>query len=288
MVHKGRVVIGYAHAGKVETPFMESLLQFQKFDMRNDNIVEGYCGVGGHFTTVNRNAVVEVFLKRESKPEWLLFLDTDIVFSDPALLYGLYESADAKERPIVSGVYFTYIDTIFTVAWLQRRSADLGEYRSFNQVDPGLQQVDGIGMGCAIIHRSVLEKMAEAYPRDKDSWVWFGHDLVNTAHGPDRLGEDLTFSRRAKELGFTIWGDGRLTFGHVKSREENVVTVMERFNASSFVEMGRQTEAKQQEALLEAWREYATESPKIRSFEDYEVVLERVSAPEANGAVLVP
>ena len=38
MLHKGRVVIGYAHAGKVETPFMESLLQFQKFDMHGDNI----------------------------------------------------------------------------------------------------------------------------------------------------------------------------------------------------------------------------------------------------------
>jgi len=259
MIHKGRIVMAYAHAFKGDIAFMESLLQLQKFDMRGENLIEGFCGVGGHFTTTNRNGVVEHFLKRESKPQWLVFLDTDIVFANPEIIYGLYEDADPVERPIVSGLYFTYVATIFTACWFKRKSEEFGEYRSLEQLEPSLQELDAIGMGCAIIHRSVFEKMAEAYPREKDPWQWFGHDLVQTSSGlPDRLGEDMSFCRRARELGFRIWGDGRLGFGHIKAREENVSTIMERVNAGQFVETARQREATAQQAAINAFWEYAT------------------------------
>jgi hypothetical protein len=236
VIHKGRMVVAYAHAYNGKIAWSESLLKLQKFDFYSEHIIEGFMSAGGHFTTVNRNAVVEQFMQNENKPEWLLFVDTDIVFADPSIIYGLYQDADPVLRPIVSGLYFTYIDTGFTATWLRRTSSEFGEYRSLDEIKPDLQEVDGIGFGCVIIHRSVLEKLAEAYPREKDPWVWFGHDLVMTSKGADRLGEDLTFCRRAKELGFTIWGDGRLGFSHIKEREENVLTVMERAHARQFVE----------------------------------------------------
>ena len=258
MIHKGRVVVAYAHVGNGKIGWMESLLKLQKFDMYHEQIIEGFVGCGGHFTTVNRNACVQAFMERESKPEWLLFFDTDIVFPQSEVIYGLYEDADAVERPIVSGPYFTYIDTGFTATWLKRKDDPaLGEYQSLPQVEPGLQEVDGIGMGCVIIHRSVLEKVAEAHPRSQDPWVWFGHDLVMTHKGPDRLGEDLTFCRRARELGFKIWGDGRLGFTHLKEREENVETVIERYNAKQFVDGEQAKATAEHQKAIDAFWNYA-------------------------------
>lgn len=288
MLHKGQIMVAYAHASNGKIAWMESLLKLQKFDIYAEHIIEGFIGVGGHFTTVNRNAVVENFLQRENKPEWLLFLDTDIVFENPNIIYGLYEDADPVERPIVSGVYFTYIDTGFTAAWLIRKSETFGEYRSLEQIHPTLQEVDGIGMGCAIIHRGVLEKMAEVYPREKDPWRWFGHDLVTTSKGPDRLGEDLTFCRRAKALGYKIWGDGRLGFTHLKEREENIDTINERWNARQFTEMERERATKERQAGIDAFWNYATEpaatmdnlTRKYLSFDHSPAIT------EANGAII--
>ena len=289
MIHKGRVVVAYAHAYSGKIAWMESLLKLQKFDMYGEHIIEGFIGCGGHFTTVNRNACVKTFMANENKPEWLLFFDTDIVFPNPEIIYGLYQDADAKERPIVSGLYFTYIDTGFTATWLVRKqNPTLGEYHSLKEVKPELQQVDGIGMGCVIIHRSVFEKMAAAYPREKDPWVWFGHDLVMTEKGADRLGEDLTFCRRARALGFTIWGDGRLGFTHIKDRDENVDTVMERWNAKQFTDAEQQKTNQANQELLDAWCHYAYDHLPFyvtdKQMRTTEAALARPT--EANGAII--
>jgi hypothetical protein len=51
-----------------------------------------------------------------------------------------------------------------------------------------------------------------------DPWKWFNHDLVQIRdRDPERLGEDITFCVRARELGFKIYGTPNVCCGHVKS-----------------------------------------------------------------------
>lgn len=243
MIHKGKFIINYAHAGNGKIPFMESLLQFQEYDFHNENLRDGFCGCGGSFVTTNRNEAIDLFLKRDTKPEFAIFLDTDVKF-EPWMIYQLYEECDAKEHPIVSGVYSTYIDTTFAPVFFRRLTPEQGgdqgfeEYRTLDTIEPRLQELDAIGMGAVIIHRSVLEAFVDKYGAryERDEWIWFGHDLIKTRKGMRRLGEDMTFSRRARELGFKIWGDGRLDFGHIKERVENYATLQERFYAKQFGE----------------------------------------------------
>src|SRR5882672_4096507 len=153
MTHKGRFIINYVHNGDCKIVFLESLLQFQEFDSRGQNLREGFCGAGGHFTTANRNEAVELFLKRPSKPEWAFFIDTDIRF-EPWMIYQLYQDADAIERPIVSGVYCTYIEDTFAPIFFSRAypGTEFEEYRTLPTIQPGLQELEAIGMGACIIH----------------------------------------------------------------------------------------------------------------------------------------
>lgn len=257
MIHKGRMIINYVHNGNIKTAFMESLLQFQEFDSKAENLRDGFCGCGGHFTTTNRNEALDLFLKRDSKPEFALFLDTDVKFT-PDMIYQLYEDCDAKEHPIVSGSYSTYIDSIFAPVFFRRLTPEQGgnegfeEYRTLEKIEPAMQELDAIGMGACIMHRSVIESFIDKYGAryERDEWIWFGHDLIKTRKGMRRLGEDMTFSRRARELGFKIWGDGRLDFGHIKERVENYATLQERFYAKQFGEAVAQDARMKEDAFL--------------------------------------
>lgn len=64
-------------------------------------------------------------------------------------------------------------------------------------------QIRGSGLGCALIHRSVFEKMS--YPYFK--WI--------TYNSGSQLSEDLFFCEKFKEIGIPIFVDTRVSCGHM-------------------------------------------------------------------------
>lgn len=202
------VAIGYVHPGLVHEKFMRGILAALSADRgQHLSTLISACPAG---IAESRCDVVAEFLD-EHDEEWLWFLDTDTIVS-PDTHLKLLDAADPKERPIVSAIYYSEWATgDLAPVWAVWRDDEL---KPVAEIPEGMEfvRLAGVGMGCCLIHRSVLEKLRED---SKDPWPWFGHDAINTSKGVKRLGEDFTFCLRAIRAGFSIWGVNH-TVGHRK------------------------------------------------------------------------
>ena len=216
MKSQGTVCTGYCY-GTREEEFVDSLRDLQIFDAAHNGLVQHEAKIRGLYIEENRNNVVRDFLN--TKDSWLVSLDTDIHFR-PEMVYALYDVADPVKRPIVSGIYFGRLAKGRLVPiWFM--DTQKGQYTTVKQVEPDSgqpQELDAIGMGFCIIHRSVFEKLAEIHA--KDHWTWFGRDeALNAEDGQiHHLGEDLSFCRRARAAGFPIYGHAGIQVGHIKKQ----------------------------------------------------------------------
>ncbi len=224
MKNQGTCSIGYCY-GNMEQEFIDSLRDLQIFDRattvngqpKPSGLVQDAHPRRGLYMAENRNEIVKHF-RDKTKNEWLISLDCDIDFR-PEMIYALYEQADPVKRPIVSGIYFSRLkDNRLCPVWFVDAGHD-GKYSTVKQIEGSEgqpQAIDAIGMGFCIIHRSVFDKLAEIHGGDQ--WTWFGHDeAFNSEDGTiHHLGEDLTFCRRAKRAGFSIWGHAGIQVGHIK------------------------------------------------------------------------
>ncbi len=171
-------------------------------------------------TDLARNQIVEATLK--TKAQWLFFMDSDMDFPSRALIRLLRHDVD-----IVGGLYFLREPPFNPVAyrvdeqasrekgghyysWIAQEVLDyLNEHRHDAPVTGSgcreipkdgkeLRQVDGIGTGCMLIRRRVLEKVPPP---------WFSYSEGGS--------EDLFFCRRAIEAGFKVHVDLGVICGHL-------------------------------------------------------------------------
>lgn len=195
VVSESSVIIGFAHNGFIRNEFYQSLRAVQNYDAANSKHIKFEISAGGAYIAQNRNLICEQALKTSA--EWLWMLDTDVVFPGD-MLDRMLEVADPIERPILGAVYFTPLEERWCPVWLETiedkdypvQALKIGEVRDLAVV----------GMGCTLIHRSVLEGMAKT--NSEDPWPWFGHDIIKGT----RTGEDVTFCYRAKNAGFKTSG----------------------------------------------------------------------------------
>lgn len=216
----GSLVVAYLHGGKVAHSFHHSMRGLQVWDLTNRQRLAGFiaqqCGAGR--ITDGRNDAVRRFLRTEG--EWLAFVDSDMGF-DPDSFDRLIDAADPVERPIVGGLAFG-----------QRRGG-LGKHGAvhteqfptiYRWVDGGqvsgcapihdyprdaLFECDATGAAFFIVHRSVLDKLAEVHEEPRR---WFGEDIIDG----QVFGEDLTFFRRCHALGYPVFVHTGVKTSHYK------------------------------------------------------------------------
>ena len=182
--------------------------------------------VTSHRVDINRDRITEKFLEHPEKPDWLFFMDTDMDFPPNAAL-ALRE----HELPIVGGLYFhraperrhdpiafrftgEEIDDLGLVTahfrpvreevhtYFEKNGVPYSQGSFFRPRGLGLLEIDAIGTGCLLIHRSVFDDMARPF------WQY-------------RLGrgsEDLDFCFRAKLLGIPVFLDMDVVCGHWSMR----------------------------------------------------------------------
>lgn len=221
---KHSVATAYVHPATIFQQFSECLLNMVIYEMNNGKgRLHSNISASHAYIPQARNHVVELFLGTDA--EWLLFFDYDMVFN-PDFLEQLANVADSKERRIVAGLYFNYLgDDRIHPTWLRKNEKN-GELTTLSAIPPNsLIEIDSVGMGGTLIHRSVFEEMMEAYK--DDPWRWYAHDLAIENGKPIRMGEDTTFCTRAGKLGIKIWGYSGAQMGHIKSKVLTLETALE-------------------------------------------------------------
>lgn len=216
-------VLSTLSAGTWPAAFGQSLASFMRADaMRVSPWVcrpEGGTIIvqGGPRIAETRTRIVQSFLDSEAfaQAQWLVMVDSDMVFTHDDV-HDLLERADAVERPIMAGLCFAgqSIETMYPTIYRAYRPfpdapLEIEKVRDYPQ--DTIVSCDATGAAFMAVHRSVLVKMAEAFP---GPYPWFveGHQ---DKHGRP-FGEDIAFCLRARSLGYPIHVDTRIKVGHVK------------------------------------------------------------------------
>ena len=156
------------------------------------------------------------FFINNTEFEYLFFLDSDVGFDATELLKLL-----SHKREIVCGAY--PMKTI-PLRW----NYTLSEPK---QSEGSLYAIDMIGIGVSLIHRSVFQRIASAYPdlkymptNESTTFNPTAAEQANSFHyfhelkqGSKYLPEDLSFFTRARSVGVQAWLDTSIVLSHVGS-----------------------------------------------------------------------
>jgi hypothetical protein len=196
-----KVCIGMVNNGTIDALLAMDLIHVARDkDGHFDHMVQvGNVGL----TTRSRNVVVKTFLET-TDADWLLMIDSDERLSLDAW-HKLLDAAHDKERPIVSGLVFAAFfdeqDGLRPVPTIYRMDMEKGLQPIDDYPIDELIDVDAVGTGCLLIHRSVLLDMQkQATPNQGKDWAWFVEGAIDGTY----FGEDLLFSKRLKSMGYKI------------------------------------------------------------------------------------
>ena len=220
--HKPTVCVSWISPGEVRHEFVESIMSMNLyFSERGRKVVRAFVGLqSGPRIAEARSKVVEAFA--ETRAEWLLMIDSDMVWEADAL-DKLLETADPVDAPIVGGLCFggradkPMFPTIYSVV-----ADDDGNFHGVNSVieypKDSVIKVGATGAAFLLVHRDVFVKMRKAFGKlpggEPNPYPWF----VEASNGGKPYGEDISFCIRALALDIPIYVDTRVKIGHIKTR----------------------------------------------------------------------
>ena len=199
-----KVVIARCHGNLVDPRFFQSYEELVAYTRSRGHEVYPAVVERLHVDRA-RNEITEMFLHPEKprlpqypegvnriykEAEYLFFVDDDMLFPPNALVKLL-----AHQEPIVGGLYFARQAPYLPIAY---RHVEDNQWIAVTKYQAGLQEVDAIGTGCLLIRRDVLEKLERP---------WFEFS--------DRMGEDMYFCDKAKQLGYKVLLDGDVKCKHL-------------------------------------------------------------------------
>lgn len=153
-----------------------------------------------------RNTLAKAFL--ESDADRILWLDSDMVFPSD-IIEKLSEDID-RGKDFVSALYFTRKNPIKPVIFNDIGYRDLPDglkesYAKFYTDYPRNEvfEVEAAGFGACMMTKTLMKKVSEVY----------GGPFMPIPG----LGEDISFCRRARAIGFPLFCDSRIKAGHIAS-----------------------------------------------------------------------
>ena len=154
---------------------------------------------GGSNVDINRNNIVDQW-EDESTADWLMWIDAD---NPPPI--GAVSRLLALGKEMVSGVYYGgTIDTeMVPIAYVRNQQ---GAYNAIDKVKPNwekgeLLQIDAVGMGCFLTHRSVYERIKKdfsMYQRYSGGLIALKNDQVQ-GEIPDEPNLSHPYSQQVKK-----------------------------------------------------------------------------------------
>jgi len=209
--HKGKITIAWCDNGVVDGMFAEGLMTVGIQAPQHNIPISHIIRVQGNQIGRQRQGLVDHWLDNVDS-DWLLFVDSDIQI-DTIMVAALWELADAKTRPIVSGVYFI---SKKEEATLKRPTPCIFKRIDDNTIssihplpDNELIQVDSAGLGLVLIHKSVFLTLREKSPGDS----FFGEELGTKG---EFVGEDIVFFNKVFKAGIPVHAHTGILARHIK------------------------------------------------------------------------
>jgi hypothetical protein len=144
--------------------------------------------------------------------DWLLWVDSDVSINID-IVKKLWDTADSKEKPIVSGIYFISktpdhelmqpYPVIFND--IDKQTIEYIHPLPENQVI----KIDSSGMGLVLMHRSIALKLREKFSNQS----LFAE---TNGVGKDFVGEDISFFRKVKEADIPLYAHTGAIAQHIK------------------------------------------------------------------------
>lgn len=138
----------------------------------------------------------------EMGAEYVFWLDSDMLF-DPNTLTDMMQTLHEKKLDILTGLYFRRVAPFTPVLFDQLTFDEKGvcHWSNFDRIPDELFEVGGCGFGCVLMRTEVFFAVVEK----------FGNMFAPIGN----VGEDLSFCWRARECGYKIYCDPRVSLGHV-------------------------------------------------------------------------
>jgi len=182
------VSIAWCDNGMVDGKFMQGVTDVM---LKSGITFSSTLRSQGNQIARQRQTVIDYWYEK-SKSDWLLWVDSDVVIS-PETFRLLWDNKDAKERPLVSGVYFTTdnpeeplmvpMPTVFS--FTNKGDGTFGLARMHPLPKNQLIKVDAAGFGFILMHRSIVEKVKAVAPD--------GQMFMEMGRGTKFIGEDIFF-----------------------------------------------------------------------------------------------
>lgn len=192
-VVKPTVVVAIPFYGDVDNEFTSSMLSLKQ---PGGNGAVIFAKTERTQIVPARNLLAKAAIDYDS--QFLLFIDSDMVFGGEALLRLLVRTCD-KNISIIGGLAYKRRDPYQPC--IMRRKGKKWVYCKVTD-PPGLYETDGIGMGFTLIRTQVFKDLKKPY---------FKLD-------GDGLREDLNFCLKAKKAGHRIFVDTTVQLGHLGKR----------------------------------------------------------------------
>ncbi len=157
-------------------------------------------------TTSNRNTLRAMALAGDA--EWVLFLDDSVYLPKGAISEFLKEG-----REIMGGWYQNEGGAV----WSALKEGEDGRFEFFTKPKKETEEVGALGLGCLMIHRPTLSKIAFEPGLEHVSLI----DGMKQKDGPfPHMGDALAFSFAAKKLEEKIVMVGSVVCGPESKKEE--------------------------------------------------------------------
>lgn len=146
----------------------------------------------------SRNKIAKMAIEMQS--DFVMWFDSDMIFAPDVLERLMKHAEDGKD--IISGLYFRRAAPYTPVLFKTLTPCPDGMHaETFNDYPDETFECAGIGFGCALVRTQVLFDMAAKFGD------WFSPI--------GRIGEDIAFCIRARELGYKIHVDPTIKCGHI-------------------------------------------------------------------------
>jgi hypothetical protein len=212
MLEKETVALAWIDNGMVQGKCTEGLvytaLTGNDYALRVSDMIR----VKGIQIQRQRQKVVEIW-QESTGTDWLLWVDSDIVLNKDAL-EKIFNCADKEKYRMISGVY--YISLNAEDSLMEPRVCLFDDQEKYlimpiqNMPENKLIKVDISGFGFLLMHKSVIKEMFEKYP-DQNLFE------EEQGLGDKFVGEDVTFLRKAREIGIPLYAHTGAFVQHMKT-----------------------------------------------------------------------